>query len=156
MNLLMENFSDVFVYNTFFYPKLFNHGFQAVCRWNKRVSFLSKRLLVFPVHLEERAHWCLAVADVANKQLTYFNSLKNENPSCLRILRSYLQELSGHCYSSAQDKTVPQQENSYDCGIFICMYTRCLVEKSTFNFTQCDTPAIRKHMALELLCKTLF
>ena len=156
MNLLMENFSDVFVYSTFFYTKLLNHGFRAVCRWNKGVDFLSKRLLVFPVHLEECAHWCLAVADVANRQLIYFDSLKKENPNCSRVLRSYLQELSGHCYSGVQAKTIPMQANSYDCGIFICMYTRCLVEKSAFNFSQHDTPAIRNHIVLELLYKTLF
>ena len=90
MNLIMEKFNDVFVYSTFFYPKLLNHGCQAVRRWNKGVDIFSKRLLVFPVHLEECAHWCLAVADVANKQMIYYDSLKKENFKCLQVLRIYL------------------------------------------------------------------
>ena len=62
MNLIMEQFNDVFVYSTFFYLKLLNHGYQAVRHWHKGASMLSKRLLIFPVHLEECAHWCLTVA----------------------------------------------------------------------------------------------
>lgn len=156
MNLIMEKFNDIFVYSTFFYYKLLNHGHQAVCHWYKGVDVFKKRLLVFPVHLEECAHWCLAVADVAKKQVTYFDSLKKENFKCLRVLRKYLEEVNGQCYSSIHDKNIPMQSNSYDCGIFICMYARCVAEKSAFNFSQQDTPSIRKHIALELLYKTLF
>ncbi len=55
MNL---TFADVYVYSTFFYTKLFSSGHQRVQRWSKGVDIFSKRLLIFPVHLQ--AHWCLA------------------------------------------------------------------------------------------------
>ena len=155
MNLIMEQFNDVFVYSTFFYLKLLNHGYQAVRHWHKGASMLSKRLLIFPVHLEECAHWCLTAADVANKQITYFDSLKKQNLKCVEVLRNYVQELSAQSYSIKQDKSIPMQTNSYDCGVFICMYARCLAENSAFNFSQRDTPAIRKHIVLELLHKML-
>ena len=156
MHLIMERFGDVFVYNTFFYLKLLNHGFHAVCNWHKEVDKFSKRLLIFPVHLEECAHWCLAVGDVAKKQVLYFDSLNKRNLTCLKVLSNYLQELSGETYSTMQYKNIPIQTNSYDCGIFTCMYARCLAENTAFCFSQQDTPAIRRHMVLELLYKTLF
>ena len=122
MKLIMERFEDTFVYSMFFYSKLVNHGCQAVHSWYKEVEKMSKRLLIFPVHQEELAHWCLAAADVTNKQITYFDSLKNENLKCLRILKNFLQEVCGQIYSTVQEKNIPIQTNSYDCGsLSVCM-----------------------------------
>ena len=156
MKLIMERFEDTFVYSTFFYSKLLSHDCQAVHSWHKETDKMSKRLLIFPVHQEELAHWSLAAADVTSKQITYFDSLKNENLKCLRNLRNFLQEFCGQTYSTVLTRDIPMQSNSYDCGVFVCMYARCLAEKSDFNFSQQDTPTIRRHIVLELMCKTLF
>ena len=83
---------------------------------------MGKRVLIFLVHQEELAHWCLAAADVTNKQITHFDSLKNENLKCLRILKNFLQEVCGQTYSTIQEKNIPIQTNSYDCGsLSVCM-----------------------------------
>ena len=50
---------------------------------------------------------------------------------------------------------IPVQQNCSDCGIFTCMYARCLAEECTMNFNQNDIPKIRHHMIFELLSKTL-
>lgn len=52
-------------------------------------------------------------------------------------------------------KDIPVQNNSFDCGVFTCMYARYLAEDSAFNFNQVDIPIIRKKIALELLHKAL-
>ena len=130
MKLIMERFNDIFMYSTFFYSKLSNYGYRAVCHWHKEVDRFSKKLLIFPIHQEECVHWYLAVVDVANKQIIHFDSLKKENLKCSQILRNYLQELNGQTYSTVQEKNIPIQSNLYDCGIFTCMYARCLAENS--------------------------
>ena len=86
MGNVMEKFDDIFVYNTFFYTKLL-HDTHALYSWYKAVDLFSKILLV-PVYQAEYAHWCLVVADVANKQttnnkqMTFYDSLIEENSVC--------------------------------------------------------------------------
>ena len=156
MGLIMENFDDVFGYSTFFYTKLLSDGYQAVSRWYKGDDVLTKRLLVFPVHQAECSHWCLAVANVLNKQIVYYDSLKKENSICLEVLSSYLHKLGSIRFSRYEDRNIPMQSNGYDCGVFVCLYARYLAERSAFSFNQKDIPAVRKQMVTELLCKKLF
>ena len=151
---MMEKFDDIFAFSTFFYAKLLVGGCRSVLGWHKSVNLLSKRLLIFPVH-QDLSHWCLVIADVAAKQLIYFDSLANDNHHCLKVLNDYLQERSGQCFSVKQEKNVPRQTNSSDCGVFICMYARCIAGESAFCFSQTDIPSIRKQILFELLHKTL-
>ena len=163
MNLIMERFSDVYTYSTFFYPKLRRDGYKAVCRWNKGVSIFTKRLLMLPVYLEEGAHWCLAAVNVAEKTITYFDSLKNDNSACLQVLRQYLtqesyaQGLEFHpeVWHSIHQKDIPVQTNSFDCGVFVCMYALHLAEDVPFEFTQDDMSDIRRLIAFQLLSTKL-
>ena len=163
MNLIMEKFSDVYTYNTFFYPKLQRDGYLAVCRWNRGVSIFSKRLLMFPVYLEGGAHWCLAAVHVAEKRMTYLDSLKNDNSVCLQVLQQYLaqeshaqgSEFDPAAWHSSHPKNIPAQMNSFDCGVFLCTYALHLAENASFNFTQDDMPKFRRLIAFQLLSKKL-
>ena len=123
------------------------------------MDIFSKRLLLIPVHLQD--HWCLAAVKIADRRISYFDSLGKPNFTCLHAIMEYLSQQSEskklnlvewygvHC------KDIPQQHNSYDCGVFVCMYGRCLAADSHFSFDQEDMPNIRKHIALELMSKTL-
>ena len=151
MKLIMEKHDDVFIFSTFFYTKLLNHGLDSVFHWYKRVNLAEKRLLIFPVYQKADSHWCLAVADVPAKQLTCFDSLEKENSdcSCLVLLKNYLFKLNGQCYSIAEEKSIPRQLNSDDCGVFTCLYARFLAANCRFDFSQSDIPAIREKMKSE-------
>ena len=142
--------------HTAHYTKLSSGGYQAVSHWYKGDNMFTKWLLVFPVHQAECAHWCLAVANVSNKKIAYYDSLKKENSICLEVLSNYLQKLGGIRFSRCEDRNIPLQSNGYDCGVFVCLYAKYLAEKSAFSFNQQDIPAIRKQMVNELLCKRLF
>ena len=152
MGIIMEKFDDIFVYSTFFYTKLLNDG-GAVCSWYKGVDFFSKRLLIFPIH--QHAHWCLAVANVAKKQLTIYDSLHGENSNCLQVLGNYLDQLKGGQFSRCEDKSIPKQTNSFDCGVFTCLYARFLAERLLFTFGQKYVSSYRKQIIYELLHKDL-
>ena len=141
----------MFAFSTFFYTKLLGHGCRSVLGWHKSVNFLNKRLLIFPVHQEELAHWCLVIADVTAKQLICFDSLVKDNHDCLKVLAEYLEERSGQHFSFKQERNIPRQTNSFDCGVFMCLYARCLAGKSAFDFSQTDIPATRKQIIFELL-----
>ena len=159
----MEKFGDVHIFSSFFYPKLLCGGYEAVCRWHTKIDIFGKRLLMFPIHLDADSHWCLAAANVVDKQIVYFDSLQNDNFTCLKSLQTYLTEarqlqaigdiIDWHIINR---KDIPVQHNSFDCGVFTCMYARYLAEDSAFNFNQVDIPIIRKKITLELIHKALY
>ena len=158
MKLVAEANTDVYVYSTFFYPKLVRFGSQAVCRWTKETDLFSKRLLLVPVHLG--AHWCLASISTADLQIVYYDSLHEPNPACLEALKLYILEKSSNCASTTEwncstSQGVPQQTNNSDCGVFVCRIAQCLANKTSFNFSQCDMASIRREMVLELLLQKL-
>ena len=37
-------------------------------------------------------HWCLAVIDLANKEIRYYDSMGGNNQKCLNALKTYLVE----------------------------------------------------------------
>ena len=132
-------------------------------QWMKDVDLFDKELLLIPIHLE--THWCLATVDFKLKQFRYYDSLKGINHMCLQLLREYIEHKAFDLKSSVCNfsewtnvfhNDLPQQSNNSDCGIFLCMYARCLSERSPFSFAQSDIPFVRKHVTLELLCKKLF
>lgn len=86
----MEKLGDVHIFSSFFYSKLLCGGYEAVCRWHTKIDIFGKRLLMFPIHLDVNSHWCLAAANFVDKQITYFDSLRNDIFACLKNLRTYL------------------------------------------------------------------
>ena len=101
-----------------------------------KLTFLAKDLL-FPVHLQ--ALWCLAAVKIADGQISYYDSLGQTNFICLHAVMEYLGHQSKskklnliEC-NSIHCKDMPMQYNSYDCGVFICMYARYLATDSPFT-----------------------
>jgi sentrin-specific protease 1 len=48
-------------------------------------------------------------------------------------------------------KSIPQQENGYDCGVFTCQFLESLSRNvESFNFTQKDMPYLRRRMIWEI------
>ena len=151
MKLVAEVNTDVYIYNTYFYPKLVCFGSQAVCRWT---DLFSKKLLLVSVHLG--THWCIASISTYAKQIIYYDSLHQPNPACLETLRAYVLEKSASLtdcnFSTAKD--APLQTNNSDYGVFACRIARCLANQNPFNFRQCDMAGIRRQMVLELFYKS--
>jgi len=154
MKLIMAKCNNIFAFSTFFYSKLSSQGYKSVSHWHKDTDLFGNRLLLFPVHLEELSHWCLVVANVSKRQLSCLDSLGKKYQTCLKTLKRYLDRTSDLSYL-IKEKSVPRQSNSYDCGIFVCLYAQYLAEGLVFNFSQRDIPATRKKIIIELLCNTL-
>ena len=45
----------------------------------------------------------------------------------------------------------PLQDNSYDCGLFVCMMAEALSAGREFQFTQAHMPQLRRRLALQLI-----
>ena len=49
----------------------------------------------------------------------------------------------------------PQQGNSFDCGVFACMYAEHLTRDASLCFTQDDMPYFRQKMVIEIVTGNL-
>ena len=89
------------------------------------------------------------------------DSLGNDNQSCLKIIKQYMSrrlqntKLSSTEWYCVCHRDIPRQENFSDCGVFTCMFGRCLAYSIPLNFTQQDIPSIRRHIVLEFLAREL-
>ncbi|KAK6015562.1 Ulp1 protease family, catalytic domain protein, partial [Ostertagia ostertagi] len=82
----------VYAFNTFFYANISTKGYASVKRWTRKVDIFAHDLLLVPVHLS--VHWCMAVIDLAEKRIDYYDSLLGKNQKCLEHLKRYLVEES--------------------------------------------------------------
>mmetsp|Transcript_23034 Transcript_23034/g.77286 ORF Transcript_23034/g.77286 Transcript_23034/m.77286 type:complete len:88 (+) Transcript_23034:628-891(+) len=49
------------------------------------------------------------------------------------------------------EEDIPHQNNSSDCGVFMCQFASTIVRNVAINFTCADMPYIRKRMVIELV-----
>ncbi|XP_035665556.1 uncharacterized protein LOC118408807 [Branchiostoma floridae] len=169
MKMIMERsrltgYPRVHAFCSFFYQQLLQNGYSSVKNWTKRDDLFSMDLVLVPVHLRVKKHWCLAVMDMRSKCINYFDSMGEMNKECLECLRGYLQEehkrkkgtdLDLSKWTTNFPKNLPKQLNSFDCGVFACKYAEVASRDAKMSFTQHDIPAFRRQMVGEILDKKL-
>lgn len=53
------------------------------------------------------------------------------------------------------DGETPRQKNTYDCGVFICLFCYLISKQQPVKFDQSIIPSFRSHMAISIVeCKT--
>lgn len=157
------------VMSCFFYTRLARatdtaaYDYDGVRRWTKDVDLRRYQRILVPINLGQ-AHWVLAAIDLKAKRFELLDSYRPRHPSCARLLRPWLAEEWHTKYGAHVDVShwpsvlrddAPVQGNGFDCGVFVCMYVRCLVFGRKLDFSQADIPSIRQWMAYEMLTKTI-
>lgn len=152
----------VYAFNTFFYPKIRDSGYNSVKRWTRKVDIFSYDYILVPVHLGN--HWCLALIDFQSNKISYYDSLGGSSHGCCERLLDYLREEKSDkkkqeldqenwtCvdYRGGKDPDIPAQENGSDCGVFACTYAEYLTRPAKFNFSQKNMSYFRKKMIYEI------
>ncbi|PFH37098.1 Ulp1 protease family, C-terminal catalytic domain-containing protein [Besnoitia besnoiti] len=165
----------IFFFNTFFYAKLtggnsadVTYDYASVKRWTKRqnVDIFAVDLVLVPLHVN-RLHWTLGVVDMRQekRKIYFFDSLGGKNKTWFLTMRRYLQDehldKRGKPLEDVEEwfvpedfsseKYTPQQENGFDCGVFICQMAECITDGRSFDFSQKNIPQIRAKMALQIV-----
>lgn len=152
----------VYAFNTFFYLALSAKGYSHVCRWTKKIDIFSKKKLFIPIHIDE--HWCLVYVDFTKKTIQYFDSLRGRNFKCLKLILKYLmmehvdkkgEEFHPSGWLLINVKNCPQQLNSWDCGVFACMFAEYLSRDAPLNFSQKNMDRFRRQIIFEIKKKKL-
>ncbi|XP_024979363.1 probable ubiquitin-like-specific protease 2B isoform X2 [Cynara cardunculus var. scolymus] len=136
-------------------------AFQRVRKWTKKVNIFQKEYIFIPVNF--RLHWSLIVichpGEVVNFTdeelvnslkvpcILHMDSIKGSHRGLENCIRCYLwEEWKERTSDAAEDIStkfmnlrflhleVPQQQNSYDCGLFMLHYMELFVKKAPINF----------------------
>lgn len=167
----MEGVGDpwkVHVFNTFFLPKLQDMGYEKarLNKWTKKIDIFSKDIVLIPCNLGN-SHWTCAAINFRDKRIEYYDSMGMDRPSIRHSLRSYLdlehRDKKGGApfdFTGWEDfftEDSPQQENGYDCGVFLCQTMENLSRgvPIPFDFTQQNMPYLRRRMIFEITAEQL-
>jgi hypothetical protein len=143
-------------FSSFFFTKLQENGFSGVKKWSNVDIFALANLLI-PVHIT--SHWVLININFESSEIGYFDSLSGIDFCSSLILQFLIKE---HLWKKGTEldvgkwkivpHQVPQQKNSFDCGVYICLFAHCIANKAKIaGFEQSNIPHLRQRIALELL-----
>jgi hypothetical protein len=91
------------------------------------------------------------------RTITYYDSMRGNGDRYMHHILHYLQDdwqrTRGYDmpnlreWTLKNEKDVPVQDNSYDCGVFVCLFATCMVLDCDMEFDQSDAPMMRMHLA---------
>ncbi|VVA97889.1 unnamed protein product [Arabis nemorensis] len=152
-------------FNTFFYKKLVSdsgYNYKAVRRWTTQrklgYALIDCDMIFVPIH--RGVHWTLAVINNRDCKFVYLDSLNGDDHMILNALAKYLgdevKEKSGKNIDvSSWEKIcvedLPQQQNGYDCGMFMLKYIDFFSRGLGLCFSQDHMPYFRLRTAKEIL-----
>ncbi|XP_066355064.1 ubiquitin-like-specific protease 1D [Miscanthus floridulus] len=156
--LCNENFRDKFyIFNTYFFGKLEEalyqpRDFPKLRRWWKGVNIFNNAYIILPIHAKE--HWSLVIICLPPKErisepiILHLDSLgMHHSAKILNTVERYLEkewrflsvaEPAWPCLPSDIRKEtvqVPQQNNTFDCGIFMLYYIEQFIKEAPAWFT---------------------
>ncbi|XP_055603201.1 sentrin-specific protease 1-like isoform X2 [Uranotaenia lowii] len=164
MNLLIERSEQneslprVYAMNTFFIPKLLSAGHAGLKRWTRKVDIFTYDIIPVPVHVG-RVHWCMAIIDLKNQAIRYYDSMGTPNNTVLNALEQYLRDESLDKRKQPYDtsgftkenmRECPRQMNGSDCGVFSCMFAEHEARNRDIGFSQQNMPYFRQKMIYEI------
>ncbi|KAK9288513.1 hypothetical protein L1049_016972 [Liquidambar formosana] len=132
-----KKFLKCHFFNTFFYKKLIGgrsgYDFKSVRRWTTQrklgYSLIECDKIFVPIHKE--VHWCLAVINKKEEKFQYLDSLRGTDSQVLKVLARYfmdeVKDKNGNDIDVSSWKQefvedLPEQENGWDCGVFMIKY----------------------------------
>lgn len=117
--------------------------------------------IIFPIN-QGRMHWVCAVAYMQEKRIQFYDSLGSDGMQYLEAIFKYIQDEHHDKKGSPLpdidgwrlipcSRDTPRQLNSYDCGVFTCMFADFLSKDCPLVFDQNHITLCRERIALSIL-----
>ena len=157
---------SVYTVSTYFFPMLERIGYQNARQFTKRVDIFSYDLVFIPINYTQPEHWALVAVNMGKRTVTYYDSLLNQSRgSCVGVVNSFLAE--EYCqrkggklpfqFRSLWPETTPQQENGFDCGMYVLRFAEQLSRNCpSFNIPQHEMPLYRQLIVWEIVTNQLY
>lgn len=136
-----SNLPKTYAFNTFLYIS-YLRNYNRVKNFTKNLNLTEYDLVLIPIH--QNAHWRLIAVRPKTKLIEYYDSLGRDGSPILETIFKYLKEDWEDKHKQKLDRSewklvtmqsIPLQNNSYDCGPFICKYADLLSKAQPLNFT---------------------
>ncbi|KAL8121571.1 ubiquitin-like-specific protease ESD4 [Apium graveolens] len=161
-----QKFLKCHFFNTFFYKKLIGgrggYDYKSVRRWTTQRKlgyclFECDKIFI-PIHKE--IHWCLAVINKKDEKFQYLDSLRGRDKQVMKVLARYFvdevkdksgKEIDVSSWKQEFVEDLPEQQNGYDCGVFMIKYSDFYSKDVGLCFNQEHMPYFRRRTAKEIL-----
>eukprot|EP00756_Hemistasia_phaeocysticola_P055395 Hpha_TRINITY_DN31330_c0_g1::TRINITY_DN31330_c0_g1_i1::g.194532::m.194532/K08592/SENP1; sentrin-specific protease 1 len=142
-----------------------NYNFDGVKRWTRRVNPFSYDLVFIPLN-RGRNHWALAMCRLRGAEqpeIMYLDSFGATGSGVLTNLGNWLRDVykqhnngsemeEGAPLLTSPGPEVPQQRNSYDCGVFCIQFANSLAAgQSGLQFHRDHARYTRRRMCVEFM-----
>ncbi len=146
-NLTNEKNDDMTVQGTY------NYG--NVSRWSKKLvekDIFNLKKIFIPISIENQ-HWMCIVIFMKEKRIQYYESTSvgAGNSQMNAVLRYLVDEDKGQgCVKPKEwvlvssTESVPKQENTSNCGAFICIFGYFISQDAALVFSQANVASFRK------------
>ena len=128
-----------------------------------KADLMTKDYVLVPCNPMESRHWFLLAALPKQKQIVIMDSLQGSSvkptqevavQKIWKLLKeidiSLDDETTEWNFVSNANGQLPQQENEYDCGVYVCIYAQCLLGLSGAAVSSDSIHSFHKQMLLEL------
>ncbi|KAK3931993.1 Sentrin-specific protease 1 [Frankliniella fusca] len=158
-----ESTRSIFALSTFFFLDLTEKGYECAKKHTQKKDFFNFDLVLVPIH-KNMNYWVLAVIDMVERKIRYYDSMNGQYIHCPSILLKFLEQeyetrnnakLEDFLWS-AQHMEVPKQDNGCDCGVFVCKYAECEGRGVPCTFSQANMPTFRKEIMLSIIKGKIF
>ncbi len=156
--------------SSFFYSRLFaenkvtgqfEYDYSRVRRWTRRFKVFDYDMLIVPIN-QHNMHWTLGVVNFKNKRVEHYDSFGGGGSSeILSNLQRWVcdemedkkgQKLDVSEWSQvAMTSRLPQQNNSDDCGVFVCKFADFISRNAEITFRAHHMLYYRARIAHEIL-----
>ena len=115
---------------------------------DSQLFFVYEKVFI-PILNYKKTHWVLVVVDMMSRTIVYYDSaLTKKNKSgekYLKLTKDFLDKVSKESviFQTMTYEKTPQQNNIYDCGVYVCAIMKCICENKEFKFSPDD---MRYHM----------
>lgn len=148
-------------FNTHFYSKLTNPEFtySDIKKWGEKCkgsNIFGLKYLVVPINIGNR-HWTCAIVFMEEHKIVYYDSLPTGDHGnelmkpIIEYLRDECQDKLGRDFDASQwtleSGNTPQQTNTSDCGVFVCMIMDFITRELPLCFTQSHIRCCRDRIA---------
>ena len=136
-----QHHPNVLCRSSYFITKLLEGGsysFNKVRRWRHDIHAF--KTIALPIK-HNNNHWTMAIISVPEKTINYYDSLNGDGSTYMTAILSYLREvelrrqITTSPWTCQQHFDIPQQNNNYDCGIYMLTAIEKYINKLPMDHT---------------------
>lgn len=143
------------MFNSFFFEQLLNkkYDFNKLSKYLIKKQSIKLKYKYYYIPVIFANHWFLIKVDTYKRIISSYDSLKIESSGsyCMDLIKTFFTDLLLIKDWKVETAPTPQQDNYYDCGIYLCRFLKSLITKKTIILNSDDIPILRIFIGLELI-----